>query len=255
MLYPIVAALLVPLVAMGLIPALGPMRKAEAKAAAGESTVTARGGELEIDHKFKGEPNIWNFLGPVVSLLFFTWWFDIDILMGVSVALIITFVLFGVQRVLTFHEMFDDAMEGIKGMIPAVSIIIIAFMLKDVNDALGLTDYVIDSVKPIMSPALLPVVTFFALALIAFATGSFWGVYAIALPIVLPLGAELGINPSLTIGAVVSAGAFGSHACFYGDSTVLSATATDVEPLDHALTQLPYILLAAGIALLLYLVI
>jgi len=32
------------------------MRKAEAKAAAGESTVTARGGELKIEHKFKGEP-------------------------------------------------------------------------------------------------------------------------------------------------------------------------------------------------------
>ena len=255
MLYPIVAALLVPLVAFGLVPALGPMRKAEARAAAGESTVSARGGELKIEHKFKGEANILNFLVPIVSLLFFTWWFDIDILMGVTTALIITFIFFSIQRVLTFHEMFDDAMEGIKSMIPAISIIIVSFMLKDVNDALGLTNYVIDNVKPLMSPTMLPVVTFFALAVIAFATGSFWGMYAIALPIVLPLGAELGVDPALTIGAVVSAGAFGSHACFYGDSTVLSATATDVEPLDHALTQLPYILIAAGIALVLFLVI
>lgn len=250
MLYPIMAALLVPLVAIGIMPAIGPMRKAEEKAARGESTVSARGGELEIEHEFKGAPNIWNFVVPVVSLLFFTWWFGIDILLGVTAALIITLIFYGIQRVLTFNQMFDYAMEGIKGMLPAIAIIVVSFMLKDVNDTLMLTDFVIAAVSPIMTAALLPAVCFGALALIAFATGSFWGMYAIALPIVLPLGESLGVDPALTIGAVVSAGAFGSHACFYGDSTVLSATATDVEPMDHAITQLPYILIAAAVALI-----
>lgn len=250
MLYPIVAALLVPLVAGGVIPAIGPMRKAEEKAANGESTVSARGGELKIDHEFNGEPKLWNFVVPVASLLFFTWWFGIDILLGVTAALVITLLFYGFQRVLTFNQMFDYAMEGIKGMLPAVAIIIVSFMLKDVNDTLKLTDFVIGTVSPWMTAALLPAVCFGALALIAFATGSFWGMYAIALPIVLPLGEQLGVDPALTIGAVVSAGAFGSHACFYGDSTVLSATATDVEPMDHAITQLPYILIAAAISII-----
>lgn len=249
MFYPIAAALLVPLVAMGVVPAIGPMRKAEARAAAGESTVSLRGRGLEEERHFRGEPNIWNFFVPIGSLLFFTWWFDIDILLGVSAALAITLVFFGVQRVLTLSQMFDFAMDGVKGMLPAISIVVVSFMLKDVNDTLKLTDFVIESVRPWMSAALLPAICFAALALIAFATGSFWGMYAIALPIVLPLGAELGVNPSLTIGAVVSAGAFGSHACFYGDSTVLSATASEVEPMDHALTQLPYIVISAAIAL------
>ncbi|PHS19305.1 MAG: sodium:proton antiporter [Blastopirellula sp.] len=250
MLYPIAAALLVPAVAMGLIPVIGPMKKAEQRAANGESTISARGGELEIKQEFKGEPKISNFFVPIVSLLFFTWWFGIDILMGVSVALVITLLYYGFQKVLTFNQMFDYAMEGIKGMLPAIAIIVVSFMLKSVNDTLGLTDLVIGSVSPYMTAAMLPVVSFGALALIAFATGSFWGMYAIALPIMLPLGAQLGVDPALTIGSVVSAGAFGSHACFYGDSTVLSATATDVEPMDHALTQLPYILIAAAIALI-----
>jgi Na+/H+ antiporter NhaC len=249
MLYPIAAALLVPLVAMGLVPALGPMRKAEEKAARGESTVSARGGELEIEETYNGDANIWNFIVPVASLLFFTWWFGIDILLGVTAALAITFIFFGIQRVLTFGQMFDYAMEGVKGMLPAIAIIIVSFMLKDVNDTLKLTDFVIATVSPWMSAALLPMICFGALALIAFATGSFWGMYAIALPIVLPLGEQLGVDPALTIGAVVSAGAFGSHACFYGDSTVLSAAATDVEPMDHAITQLPYILIAAAVSI------
>jgi Na+/H+ antiporter NhaC len=150
--------------------------------------------------------------------------------------------------------MFDHAMEGIKGMLPAISIIVVSFMLKDVNEALGLTDFVIDNVKPYMSATMLPILCFVALSLIAFATGSFWGMYAIAFPIVLPLGAEVGVPVAPTIGAVVSAGAFGSHACFYGDSTVLSATATDVKPIDHALSQLPYILISAALAIVGYLI-
>lgn len=250
MFYPIAAALLVPLVAMGFVPPIGPMKKAEARALAGESTVSLPGADLQADVHFKGEPNIWNFVVPIVSLIFFTWFFGIDILLGVSAALVITIIFYGIQRVLTFNQMFDFAMEGIQGMLPAIAIILVSFMLKDVNDTLGLTNFVIDSVRPFMTPALLPVVCFASLALIAFATGSFWGMYAIALPIVLPLGAELGVNPSLTIGAVVSAGAFGSHACFYGDATVLSATASGVTPIDHAITQLPYIIISAALALI-----
>ena len=36
----------------------------------------------------------------------------------------------------------------------------------------------------------------------------------------------MGVDPNLAIGAVISAGAFDSHACFYGDATVLSASTT-----------------------------
>jgi len=56
-----------------------------------------------------------------------------------------------------------------------MAIIVVSFMLKDVSDALGLTDFVIDNVKPYMSATMLPILTFMALSLIAFATGSFWG--------------------------------------------------------------------------------
>lgn len=253
MIYPIVAVLLVPLVAIGLVPALGPMKTAEARAAAGESTATATGGELEIDFEYRGEPRLRNFLVPIVSLIFFTWWFDIDILMGVTAALVITFVLYGLQGTLKVGQMFDFAMEGLKGMVPAIAIIVASFMLKEVNDILGLTDFVIETVSPYLTAILLPPVAFLALSLIAFATGSFWGMYAIALPIILPLGMALGIDVPILVGVVVSAGAFGSHACFYGDSTVLSASSSDVATMDHALTQLPYVLIAAGVSALAYL--
>ena len=57
----------------------------------------------------------------------------------------------------------------------------------------------------------------------------------------------------LVVGALLSASGFGSHACFYSDSTVLSAQGAGCRTYDHALTQLPYALLGASLAAFSYL--
>ena len=124
---------------------------------------------------------------------------------------------------------------------------------KKVNDTLGLTTFVITHVQPIMTPGLLPMVIFLTMALLAFATASFWGLFAVAMPIVLPLAMSMDANMPLVVGALISASAFGSHACFYGDSTVLSAQGSGCSPMSHALTQLPYVLIAASISALIFL--
>ena len=95
---------------------------------------------------------------------------------------------------------------------------------------------------------MLPLVVFITMALIAFATGSSWGVFAIAIPIVLPLAESAGVSMPLAIGALISASAFGSHACFYSDATVLAAQGSGCGVMEHALTQIPYALIAAVIA-------
>ena len=144
--------------------------------------------------------------------------------------------------------MFDAVLDGIKVMLPALTIIVAAFVFKEVNDRLGLATFVIGNVAPLLTPTLLPMVVFVTMALISFATGSSWGVFTIAIPIILPLADSVGVSMPLAIGALVSASTFGSHACFYSDSTVLAAQASGCEVMDHALTQLPYALIAAGIS-------
>jgi Na+/H+ antiporter NhaC len=52
---------------------------------------------------------------------------------------------------------------------------------------------------------------------------------------------------TMVIGATLSASTFGSHACFYSDATVLTAQATGTTAMQHALTQIPYALIAAAI--------
>ena len=249
MFYAWIAVLVVPLVALGKIPLLGAMKRAEREAASDPAPISE---DLEPAKRNEGRQVVLNFFIPLLTLIVFTWFLDIDIFKGVIVALTVTLVLVFAQRLLPFGELFDTMMDGFKSMLMPLGTVVAGFMLKEVNDQLGLTPYVIGLVEPIMTPLLLPLVTFLTMALIAFATGSFWGIFAVAMPIVLPLASSMEANIPLVIGALISASAFGSHTCFYGDSTVLSAHGSGCRVMDHALTQLPYALLAAGFAALVF---
>jgi Na+/H+ antiporter NhaC len=256
MLYAWIAAIMVPLVALGYIPALGPMKDAETRAAGG-ILVPPNSESITLDIpelKSTRIPHPAHFLFPLIVLIGSTVWFDIDALKGIITCLVFTIVYFAWQKILSLAALLDGVFEGFKTMIHALAIIMISFVLKDINDELGLTAYILEKVSPAMSRELLPVIAFISLSLVTFATGSFWGVYAIALPIIIPLADSLGVHTGLAIGAVISSGAFGSHACFYGDATVLSASATGCNNMAHVLTQLPYALLAAVLSVLGYLV-
>ena len=252
MFYAWIAVLIVPLVALGRIPLLGAMRGAESKVAEASDPAPPDPAPVpdgsRVANRGDGRKVVLNFFIPLMTLLFFTWFLDIDIFKGVIVALAVTLVLVFYQRLLKPGELFDTMMDGFKSMLLPLGTVVAGFMLKEVNDQLGLTPYVIGLVEPIMTPMLLPLVTFLTMALIAFATGSFWGIFAVAMPIVLPLASSMNASTPLVVGALISASAFGSHTCFYGDSTVLSAHGSGCRVMDHALTQLPYALLAAACA-------
>lgn len=249
--YPWVALTLVILVALGVVPVLGRMKAAE------------RGDEVRLDDDEMAQektactrrpPRLINFLLPVATLLLATWWFDIDALIGVGFALLVTLALYVAQDIAPLNRLFDELLAGFQQMLLPLGIVFAAFMLQSVNESLGLTETLIGWVEPLMRGSWLPGITFLVLAGLAFATGSFWGVYAIAFPIVIPLALATDASLPLTLGAMISAGAFGSHACFFGDSTVLSARGCGITPMQHALTQLPYVLLAAGVSAALFFV-
>ena len=247
MFYAWIAVLMVPLVATGKIPALGPMKRAEEAAAQG-TLVLEKVAEFDDGEHGNSKANLWTFLIPLLALIGFSWYFDIDLLKGIIVTLAITIPFMVVQGLLHFRGALDAVMDGFKIMLPPLGIVVAAFMFKAVNDQLGLPQYVIESVKPLMSPLLLPLITFLTMAAVAFATGSSWGVFAIAIPIVMPLGESMGVSPAVMIGALLSASSFGSHACFYSDSTVLVAQSSGCGVMEHALSQLPYVLIAALLA-------
>ena len=248
MVYPIAAMLLVPLVAVGIVPALGMMKSAEQRATEGSAPLPIDEGEEESLVDTEDRVRIYHFVLPIVALLGFSIWYDLDVQIGVIMSVAVTIILFGAQRLMAWTQMFDAVIDGIKIMLPALTMVVMAFVFNEVNDMLGLATYVIENVAPLMTPLMFPALTFLTIALISFATGSSWGVFAIAIPIILPLAESVGVSIPLAIGALVSASAFGSHACFYSDATVLAAQGSGCDVMDHALTQIPYALIAATIS-------
>ncbi|MBZ9560144.1 MULTISPECIES: Na+/H+ antiporter NhaC family protein [unclassified Modicisalibacter] len=259
MFYPMIAVLLVPLVAYGKLPAIGPMKRAERRAMEtgrcvppGSEHIDEEIAHLQADDDTRS--SIWMFLLPMASLAFFTWWFDLDFLMGIFVTLAGMIVAFIGLRKLTPGQTFDNILEGFKSMLDALAVLVAAFLFNEINTTLGLNDYIIGLVEPLVSAALLPFLIFTVMGFVSFATGSNWGVFVIILPIVATLGQNLGADMTLVIGATLSASTFGSHACFYSDATVLTAQASGCTPFQHAVTQLPYAALAGAIAATMYLV-
>ena len=93
---------------------------------------------------------------------------------------------------MTAEEFWDVSLEGLKNMMMPILLMILAFLFAEVNEQIHFTYFVITSATKVITPALLPLIVFIALAITEFITGTNWGMYIIALPIVIPLAQNLG---------------------------------------------------------------
>jgi len=184
-----------------------------------------------------------------------TWYFDYDFLKGIYLTLVVYVLMIVIRRTLNVEETYNAVLDGFKTMIEPLAALIAAYLLDEINTRMDLSAYVIDLITPYMTAQLLPVAVFLSMGALSFATGSNWGVFVIVLPIVTTLANAVGADMTLVIGATLSASTFGSHACFYSDATVLTAQATGTTTMQHALTQIPYALIAGAITAAGYLLI
>ncbi|EAR59973.1 Na+/H+ antiporter NhaC family protein [Neptuniibacter caesariensis] len=250
MAYGWIALLVVFLVAAGILGDFSAMKQAEKRAQAGQPIPPGTqqdGFDLSGIKKTSPMVGLLNFLMPMAVLVGASVYYEIDLLLGALVASMFTMVLYFWQGLLSFGKLVDSMLDGFKVMLHPIAVVCAGFMLKEVNDQLGMTPYIIDSLTPYLSKELLPALVFAAMAAVVFATGSSWGVFVVSLPIVIPMALALGMSMPLTVGALLSASAFGSHACFFSDSTVLSSQGSGCTPMQHALTQIPYALIGAVI--------
>jgi Na+/H+ antiporter NhaC len=251
------AILLVPLVALGWVPAWGAMRRADDRVAAGGSLAPPGSppGDDTADEAAAASGRLADFILPIVTLVVATVLSGNDALQGTiwAIGMVVAQQLLWRRR-FSCVALAEAGCQGLADMVPVLVTLLLAFMLGHVNERLHLAEFAIGALGPWLDHRLLPAAAFVCLSAVAFATGSFWGTYAIALPIVIPLAASLGADPTLAIAAVVSAGGFGSHACFFGDTTVLASQASGCDNVAHAWSQLPYALLAAALTVVAFLV-
>ncbi len=258
MFYGWVALLIVWLVAMGYFKDIGAMKAAEQRAQTGQTVPDgAPVGGFDTAGMVKNSSTamgLLNFFLPMMVLVVASVYFDVDLLLGSLVASAFTMLFYMIQNLMNFNQLVESMLDGFKLMLLPFAIIVAGYMLKDVNDKLGMTAYIMDLVIPYVSKEFFAAVIFLVMAAIVFATSSAWGMFVISLPIIVPLAQGVDASMPLVIGALMSASAFGCHACFYGVSTLLSAQGSECTTMQHALSQLPYALIAGFISIILLLV-
>jgi len=164
------------------------------------------------------------------------------------------------QRILSLGEVIDAWYTGVRSMLLAVIILVLAWALSNVNEVLHTADYLVSILGDAVDPRLLPTIIFVLAAVTAFATGSSWGVMGIIMPLAIPLswailsaagmtGAEGMAIFYATVASVLAGAVWGDHCSPISDTTILSSLATQCDHIDHVRTQLPYALLVGIVAI------
>ena len=166
------------------------------------------------------------------------------------------------RRLLGLGAAIGAWLAGLRSMVLAIVILVLAWCIGDVTAELHAAQYLVEVFLDVLSPTLLPTLTFLVAGVMAFATGTSWATMAVLMPLVIPLANALAANAGLApaaadpilmgvVGAVLAGAVFGDHCSPISDTTVLSSMASACDHLDHVKTQLPYALSAAAIAIFL----
>lgn len=247
---------------------LGAMKTAQRRVAAG--TMHREGSQplldeaaMQVDPELAVPPRARNMIVPLVVMVAampaFLWMTgDGDIMKGsgsksvlwaVSLAVATAWLMLLAQRALPLERLTRRGLEGAGALLPLALILVLALALGGVAKALGTGDYVAQLATDQLSPATLLPLTFAVSAGIAFSIGSSWGTFAIMLPIAVPTAMSLGQPLEPYVAAALAGGIFGDHSSPISDTTIVASMAAATDHIEHVRTQLPYALLAGGVAL------
>ena len=248
---------------------IGPMRKAEDRAEkTGSLDNPGRGGALtdEAMSPSKAKPRVLNMLLPmgvliatILAVLTITGKGNPtqgagmqSLLWGCILAVLTICILCVAQKLFSVDEVINEMFKGMGTMLPVAGILLFGFTMGNLVKDLDTGNYLTSVFMGVLSPALLPALSFLLCVLLSFATGTSMGTMAIMSVICLPMAISMGISIPLVAGAVFGGSIFGDHSSPISDTTIMSCATTGCDIIDHVKTQTPYVLIFAVISLVLY---
>ena len=258
----------------------GPMLQHENNARQGDLLTTGSGCENSAERKNEERvghvcdlvvPVIFLILGCVLGMIYTGGFFagkpfieafatsdaSVGLVLGSSLALIITIAYYLVRQSLTFGECMDCLPDGFKQMVPAMLILAFAWTLKSMTDSLGAATYVAGLVEHSAGGLMgfLPAIIFVVAVGLAFASGTSWGTFGILIPIVVSCFQDVDQQLMIiSISACMAGAVCGDHCSPISDTTIMSSAGAQCEHLSHVTTQLPYALTAASVSFFTFLV-
>lgn len=151
-------------------------------------------------------------------------------------------------RKLRSAELEKVFLEGCGSFVGAAALVLLALTLGLLIKELGTGLYVASLFEAAVPRALYAPLVFLTGAVMSFATGTSYGTFSVMTPIAVPLAYATGSDPHLLFGACLAGGVFGDNCSPISDTTIVTSIATEVTPVDHVTTQLPFALCAAAAA-------
>ena len=166
-----------------------------------------------------------------------------------------------VYGILPLKESVNSWLNGVKSMMIAFVVLILAWTIGKICQDIKTADYLISVTQSFLTVEMLPAVTFVTAAIVSFSTGTSWGTMSVLGPIIIPMAFQLGgPDPNAfsqspvflaTFSAILSGAVFGDHCSPISDTTILSSMASGSDHIDHVKTQLPYALTVGFFSLVL----
>jgi len=164
------------------------------------------------------------------------------------------------QRIFTLGTGLSAWIDGMKSMMPAMVILILAWGIGNVCSDLHTADFLVAQLSDSLNPGFVPALVFFLAAVTAFSTGTSWATMSILIPLAVPtavgVAQSAGYDPPSThaimlaaVSSVLAGALFGDHCSPISDTTVMSSMASGCDHVDHVKTQLPYAVTVAVVAL------
>ncbi|WP_077297562.1 Na+/H+ antiporter NhaC family protein [Virgibacillus pantothenticus] len=160
---------------------------------------------------------------------------------------VLTSYLFHVGQQKPRNSSLKIVFEGAKTMMPAIYILLLAWMIGSIIGVLKTGEYLAGIVNDLsLNPAFLPFLFFIIAGFMALATGTSWGTFGIMLPIAVEVTTITDMEMLIpSMAAVLAGSVFGDHCTPISDTTILSATGAGANHIDHVMTQLPYAFISA----------
>ncbi len=182
---------------------------------------------------------------------------ETSLIFATMITVLFMLVLYLPRKVVTFKGFMDSFVEGFKLMIPAVAILIFAWSLKGVGDALGIGAFVEGVVgSHAAASVVVPAIMFVVAVFLAFSTGTSWGTFAILVPIVVAMfsSADNLEMMIIAVSAVLAGAVCGDHVSPISDTTVMSSAGAQSNHINHVSTQMQYAMVVAAVCVVGYLI-
>ena len=164
-------------------------------------------------------------------------------------AITVAFFLFVPRGLMSLKSFMDCAGEGMKAMMPANTILVLAWTISGVCRDLLQTPLFVKTMVADggISGGLLPAIIFVVAGFLSFSTGTAWGTFGILIPIVVPVAQA--VDPNLVLvclSATLAGSVFGDHCSPISDTTILSSAGAGCAHLEHVSTQMLYACVVAA---------